>query len=77
VGAELTPAFLAQSLLARLLIPFSDVLCFFAADHGGLRGVAETMQALMDRGQGLNLSSVVAPQAFVILEDDEMPPYIF
>ncbi|PWW72373.1 hypothetical protein C7212DRAFT_348296 [Tuber magnatum] len=75
VGEEPAPAFLAQSLLSRLLMPFSDVLCFFTAYYRGLQGVAETMQALMDKGQGSNLSSLIAPKTFVILENDEMLAY--
>ncbi|PWW72455.1 hypothetical protein C7212DRAFT_348182 [Tuber magnatum] len=75
VGEEPAPEFLAQGLLSRLLMPFSIVLCFFAADHGGLQGVAETMQALMDNGQGSNLCSLIAPKAFVILENDELLAY--
>ncbi|PWW78976.1 hypothetical protein C7212DRAFT_341588 [Tuber magnatum] len=75
VGEEPGPAFLAQGLLSQLLMPFSDVLCFFVADHGGLQGVAETMQALMAKGQGSNLSSLIAPNTFVIPENDEMLAY--
>ncbi|PWW72160.1 hypothetical protein C7212DRAFT_348316 [Tuber magnatum] len=75
VGEELAPAFLARSLLLRLLMPFSHVLCFYTADHGGLQGLAETMQALMDKGQGSNLSSLIAPKPFVIWENDEILAY--
>lgn len=63
----------AESVLARLLVPFTDVICIFSSDFGGLVGVAGMLKALMCRGHIRHTSStlpqVIRPTVFVVTEN--------
>jgi hypothetical protein len=68
-GQELKPRNIAENVLARLLAPFSDVVCVFSSDLGGLVGVGELLEALMRKGLASTLPPVIRPAVFVVMDD--------
>jgi hypothetical protein len=68
-GQEFRPRNIAENVLARLLAPFSDVVCVFSSDFGGLAGVGELLEALMRKGLASTLPPVIRPAVFVVMDD--------
>jgi hypothetical protein len=57
----------ADYLYLRLLSPFTDVFCFFAADLGGLRVIARRIAAWLDIGQPSTLPPATHPQIVIVM----------
>jgi len=55
----------------RLLLPFTDVFCFFADDIGGLKSVVHRLALWLDLGQPSTLPSATRPKVLIVLERDE------
>lgn len=62
----------ADDLYARLLFPFADVFCFFAADLGGFRAVAHHLARWLDRGPSSGLPASTFPSIAIVT--DAFPP---
>ena len=60
------------SVYPQLLLPFTDVFCFFSADIGGLRQVACYLAAWIERGHSSTLPKSTYPR--VVIVTDEIPP---
>ncbi|XMA20309.1 hypothetical protein WAI453_013100 [Rhynchosporium graminicola] len=58
----------ADNIYLRLLLPFTDVLCFFALDLGGLQPIARRLAAWLDVGHPPTLPVIVPPQIIIITE---------
>ena len=61
----------ADKLYFRLLAPFSDVFCFFAADLGGLRPIVERLAVWLDLGRPSNLSKATRPSILIVTEQGQ------
>ncbi|RDL30200.1 uncharacterized protein BP5553_10478 [Venustampulla echinocandica] len=57
-----------DSLCFRLLFPFTDVFCFFAADLGGLQPVARRLATWLNTRQPSTLPAATHPQIVVVTE---------
>lgn len=66
----------ADKIYSRLLAPFTDVFCFFAADLGGLRPIVKRLAVWLDLGQPSNLPRATCPRILIVTEqgrtDDEV-----
>jgi hypothetical protein len=61
----------ADKIYSRLLAPFADVLCFFAADLGGLRPIAKRLAVWLDLGPPSTLPKATRPIVLIVTEQDE------
>jgi hypothetical protein len=59
-----------DSLLARLVFPFTDVICIFADDVGGLENVGNALVKWAKYGQPLAFPGFVRPRAIIITGGD-------
>ncbi|KAL0929611.1 uncharacterized protein CTRU02_215510 [Colletotrichum truncatum] len=60
---------IADRAYTRMLLPFADVICFFAGDVGGLPRVAHRLAAWLDLGK--QSTSAVCPWLVIIVESGE------
>lgn len=58
----------ADNVYFRLLSPFTDVFCFFAADLGGLQPIARRIATWLDLGQPSTLPPETHPQIVIVVE---------
>lgn len=58
----------AAQVHARLLHPFADVFCLFAADLGGLRGISRQVAAWLEQPQASLLPTDTYPSLVVVTE---------
>jgi hypothetical protein len=58
----------ADRLHSALLLPFTDVFCFFAADMGGLEPVAHRIAAWLETGRPATLPPASLPEIVVVTE---------
>jgi hypothetical protein len=56
----------------RLLSPFTDVFCFFSADLGGFRQVAQCLARWLEQGQSSTLPERALPR--VVIVTSKIPP---
>jgi len=70
-GAD--PTIIAHMIYAKLLAPFSTLLCFFADDLGGLVGVAGTLAVwLMNfSNRSVDIPAPAYPRVLVLVSDNE------
>ncbi|KAK1991677.1 FabD/lysophospholipase-like protein [Colletotrichum falcatum] len=61
--------YVADRIYSRMLLPFADVVCFFADDVGGLHNVARRLVAWLDLGRSSN--STVCPWLVIVVDDGE------
>jgi len=54
-------------IIARLLFLFTDVVCVFADDLGGLKGVQEYLSTWIQIGSASSLPAAVRPRVIVVL----------
>ena len=57
-------------IFARLLFLFTDVLCIFAEDVGGLRGVNSLLKTWASIGSASSLPKSVRPSVIVVTQDE-------
>jgi hypothetical protein len=73
----LDPKTLAHLVYAKLIAPFSTVICFFAEDFGGLQAVAEILAVWLicfsNRPSDLPPSS--HPRVLVLVRSDDFPSF--
>ena len=60
----------ADYIYARLIFLFSDVICIFADDFGGLEGVAQHLVAWIRIGTASTLPSNVRPRVVIVAPND-------
>jgi len=64
-----------QSILhfmyARLVALFSNVICIFAEDLGGLDGVAKLLKRWIEKGDASTLPTRVRPRVIIVLREEE------
>ena len=61
-----------NKLYARLFFAFTDVLCLFAEDCGGLDGVTERLRSWVNIGPG---SSMIRPRVVIVTTQEPKPDY--
>lgn len=66
--AEHSSSSIAHQLYARVLAPLSSVICYFAADLGGLRGVAKLIADQLISGPPHRLHAEAAPRVLVVVD---------
>ncbi len=62
----------ADRIYFRLLLPFTDVFCFFALDLGGLQPIAHRIASWLDSGHSSTTPVIVSPQIIIVTET--LPP---
>lgn len=62
---------LLQSLYARLMAPFTDVICIFAADFSGLRDVASFLVRWVRSGSPSSLPVTVRPRVIIVVTEED------
>ena len=70
--AEAGLSYSALSIYSRLLLPFTDVFCFFSADVGGFRQIARYMAVWLERAQISTLPRSTLSKVIIVAE--EMSP---
>ncbi|KAK3167631.1 hypothetical protein OEA41_010758 [Lepraria neglecta] len=60
-----------HSVYARLVAIFSDVVCIFAEDLGGLDGVARFLTGWIEQGDASTLPTSVRPRVIIVVRDEE------
>ena len=65
------PSDLAARVYPRLLLPFTDVFCFFSTDLGGFRQIAIQIAAWLEKGSSLTLPKSTHPRVIII--SDKIP----
>lgn len=68
--AAAVPHLLQDTILSRLLFLFTDVICLFADDVGGLDGVKTLLTSWATIGSASSLPSTVRPRLLVISQED-------
>jgi hypothetical protein len=68
--AAAVPHLVQDIVLSRLLFLFTDVICLFADDVGGLDGVKTLLTTWATIGSASSLPSTVRPRLLVISEED-------
>ncbi|KAK0301575.1 hypothetical protein LTR82_018239 [Friedmanniomyces endolithicus] len=69
IGSGVPREELGARLIQRLLLPFADVICIFAADLGGLQGVFSYLQAWAASGRAATKYSLGAGLVVVVPND--------
>lgn len=54
----------------KLIFPFTDVICIFADDLGGLEAVATMLSTWIDLGAASTLSESVRPRVLIVTTED-------
>ncbi len=62
---------LLLSLYARLMAPFTDVICIFAADFSGLRDVASFLVRWVRLGSPSSLPIAVRPRVIIVVSEED------
>ncbi|KAH9204856.1 patatin-like phospholipase-like protein [Leptodontidium sp. 2 PMI_412] len=57
-----------DTIYSRLLLPFTDVFCFFSADLGGFRQIARHLAVWLEKGQPSTLPSSTYPRVIIVTE---------
>jgi len=68
--AAAVPHLLQDIILSRLLFLFTDVICLFADDVGGLDGVKTLLTSWATIGSASSLPSTVRPRLLVVSQED-------
>jgi hypothetical protein len=68
--ATAVPHLLQDIILSRLLFLFTDVICLFADDVGGLDGVKTLLTSWATIGSASSLPSTVRPRLLVVSQED-------
>jgi hypothetical protein len=68
--AAAVPHLVQDIILSRLLFLFTDVICLFADDVGGLDGVKTLLTTWATIGSASSLPSTVRPRLLIISEED-------
>nr|MDZ8056626.1 hypothetical protein [Nostoc sp. EkiNYC01] len=63
---------LEQSIFGSLLLPFTDVFCFFASDIGGFRVIAQQLAGWL-RGPATSTVPLLTKPSVVIITDKICP----
>ena len=61
----------ADKIYFRLLSPFADVFCFFAADVGGFRPIVHRLALWLDLGIPSTLPKVTHPRILIVVESSQ------
>lgn len=61
------PVNIADYIYHRALFPFTDVICFFATDLGGIKRVVQHLARWMDKGQPSSLD--IHPWLIIVVDD--------
>jgi hypothetical protein len=59
---------LSAQIYANLLLPFTDVFCFFSADLGGLRSIARHISLWLDSTPTPNIPKDTFPQILIVVD---------
>jgi hypothetical protein len=57
-----------DSIYSRLLLPFADVICFFSADLGGFRQIAQHLAKWLEKGQPSTIPRSTYPRVIIVTE---------
>jgi hypothetical protein len=71
IGSDLNNAL--SSIYARLLSPFTDVVCLFMADFGEVAKVADFIAVWLSVFKSSSLSSTCLPRLLIVIEDPTTP----
>jgi hypothetical protein len=71
LGPVRGPQDAADQIYFRLLSPFTDVFCFFAADLGGLKPIAQRIASWLDNSQPSTLPTTTHSQIIIVTEASE------
>ena len=66
---------IAHILYARLIAPFTDVVCIFADDFGGLEKVATFLVNWLKLGSPSSLSVAVRPRVLIVVREESPTTY--
>ena len=59
------------TIYCRLIFPFTDIVCIFADDVGGLEAVAAMLRQWIDAGVSSNLAANVRPRLVIVITEEE------
>ena len=66
------PSSTFHQLLARLVAPFTDVICIFADDFGGVESVTEFLKHWVEYGNPADSPAELRPRVVIVIREDEM-----